>query len=70
MNPDVFPGHLSWSTSSEHWPCPQDKQLQSSSQFIVSTEGNVRLSRRAKSRLPGCIVANWIPVISVMLLPS
>ena len=70
MNPDSLPGHLSWSSSSEQWPCPHDKQLQSSSQLILSTLGNVRLSRSAKSKLPGCIVANWIPVISVILLPS
>ena len=70
MNPGVFPRHLSWSMSSEHWPCPQDKQLQSSSQFIVSTEGYVRLSRRANSRLPGRIVPNWIPAISVTLFLS
>ena len=70
MNPEVFPGHLSWSSSSEQCPCPQDKQLQSSSQFILGALGKERLSRRAKSKLPGCMVASWIPVISVMLFPS
>ena len=65
MNPGMFPGHLSLSSS--HWPGAQDKQLQSSSQFMLSTNGNVKLSRRAESKLSGSNVANSIPVISVML---
>merc|ERR1719167_699962 len=61
MNPRSFPGH--WSLSTSHWPSAQDKQLQSSSQFILSTLGNVKLSRRAESKLP----RSNFPVISVIL---
>ena len=65
MNPPWFPGHLSLSSS--HWPGAQDKQLQSSSQFMLSTLANVKLSRRVESKLSGSNVVNCTPVISVML---
>ena len=65
MNARSFPGH--WSLSTSHWPGAQDKQLQSSSQFMLSTLGNVKLSRIAESKLSGSNVANFVPVISVML---
>ena len=65
MNPRSFPGH--WSLSTSHWPGAQDKQLQSSSQFMLSTLGNVKLSRIAESKLSGSNVANFVPAISVML---
>ena len=65
MNPRLFPGHFSLSSS--HRPGAQDKQLQSSSQFMLSTLGNVKLSRIAESKLSGSNVANFVPVISVML---
>ena len=66
MNPRLFPGHLSLSSS--HRPGAQDKQLQSSSQFMLSTLGNVKLSRRAESKLSRYNLAIFVPVISVMLL--
>ena len=75
MNPGSFPGHLSWSFLSEQWPCPHDKHLQSSSQFILLTLGYSRLSRIFKTflgamlNLLGWIVANWTPVICVILRP-
>ena len=65
MNPRSFPGH--WSLSTSHWPGAQDKQLQISSHFILSTAGNFKLSRREESKMSGSKVANFIPAISVML---
>ena len=65
INPRSFPGHWSWSTS--HWPGAQDKQLQSSSQFMLSTLGNVKLSRRAESKLSRSDLANCILLISAIL---
>ena len=70
INPDPFPLHLSRYSWFEQWPCPQDKQLQSSSQFILSTIGNVKLSKRTAPMLSGSNLANCTPVISVMLLES
>ena len=61
INPRSFPGH--WSLSTSHWPGAQDKQLQSSSQFMLSTLGNVKVPRRAESKLP----RSNFPVISVIL---
>ena len=61
MNARSFPGH--WSLSTSHWPGAQDKQLQSSSQFMLSTLGNVKVPRRAESKLP----RSNFPVISVIL---
>ena len=61
MNPRLFPGHFSLSSS--HRPGAQDKQLQSSSQFMLSTLGNVKVSRRVESKLP----RSNFPVISVIL---
>merc|ERR1719167_85816 len=65
MNPRSFPGH--WSLSTSHWPGAQDKQLQSSSQFMLSTLGNVKLSRRAESKLSRSDLANCITLISAIL---
>ena len=66
MNPVLFTRHLSWSSWSEQWPCPQDKQLQSSSQFMLSTAGKVKLPRSAESMLPGYTEAMCVPAICVM----
>ena len=65
MNPRLFPGHFSLSSS--HRPGAQDKQLQSSSQFMLSTLGNVKLSRRAESKLSRSDLTNCLPAISVIV---